>query len=55
MISTKTYIEETCIMKDSKPVWKDLCTECSSAAKKVGIDKKTTRKILKDIREKNNL
>lgn len=55
MILTKTIAKENYIVDNTKPAWKSLCEECSFAAKKMGLTKKDSRKILKEIREKNNI
>lgn len=55
MISAKTMTKENYVMNDTKPVWKSLCNDCSLAAKKAGITKKTTREMLREIREKNSI
>ena len=37
----------------NEPEWKEICRECSCAAKKSGWTKKDSKKLLKEIREKN--
>lgn len=36
----------------NEPEWKEICKECSSAAKKSGWTKKDSKQLLKKIREK---
>lgn len=47
--------EKLNIVSEIKPEWQELCEECSIAAKKHGLTKEKSRKLLKEIREKNNL
>ena len=47
--------EKVNIVSQIKPEWQELCEECSSAAKKHGLTKEKSRKLLKEIREKHNL
>ena len=56
MFATVTMKNEKLnIVSEIKPDWQELCEECSIAAKKHGITKEKSRKLLKEIREKNNL
>lgn len=47
--------EKVNIVSQIKPEWQELCEECSFAAKKHGLTKEKSRKLLKEIREEHNL
>lgn len=47
--------EKVNIVSQIKPEWQELCEECSSAAKKHGLTKEKSRKLLKEIRKEHNL
>lgn len=56
MFATVTMKKEKVnIVSQIKPEWQELCDECSSAAKKHGLTKEKSRKLLKEIREQHNL
>lgn len=38
----------------NKPEWKEICKECSLMARRQGWKKTDSKKLLKEIREKNN-
>ena len=47
----KKITELNIVVNDSE--WKEICKECSCAAKKSGWTKKDSKQLLKKIREKN--
>lgn len=47
--------EKVNIVSQIKPEWQELCEECSFAAKKHGLTKEKSRKLLKEIRKEHNL
>lgn len=47
----KVIIKENLQLEANKPEWQELCEECSAAAKKIGLTKADTDRIIKESRE----